>query len=99
MLRFYVLLLGEAGMRCESEALHLRGEEVAIEGGFLGIASGRDGHRTKSGKGRWVPMTARLTAAMKEHFAAFRFAVYHGVRSPWVLHHTRDRRHYKGGER
>jgi site-specific recombinase XerD len=36
---------------------------------------------------------------MKEHFAAFRFAVYHGVRSPWVLHHTRDRRHYKAGQR
>jgi integrase len=99
MLQFYVLLLGETGMRCESEALFLRWEDVDLDDGFLWIASGRDGHRTKSGKGRWVPMVPRLAAAMKEHFAAFRFAAYHGARSPWVLHHTRDRRHYRAGER
>ena len=99
MLQFYVLLLGETGMRCESEALFLRWEDVDLDEGFLWVASGREGHRTKSGKGRWVPMGARLGAAMKKHFAAFRFAAYDGARSPWVLHHTRDRRHHRAGER
>jgi integrase len=104
MLQFYVLLLGETGMRCESEALFLRWEDVDLDAGFLWVASGREGHRTKSGKGRWVPMGGRLTAAMKKHFAAFRFAAfrfaaYDGARSPWVLHHTRDRRHHRAGER
>ncbi|MCH8850234.1 MAG: GNAT family N-acetyltransferase [Chloroflexi bacterium] len=87
MLSLYVLVLGETGARCESEALYLRWEDVDFEGGFLRIASGRDGHRTKSGKGRWVPMTPELKDAVREHFARFRFAMYRGEQTPWVFHH------------
>jgi integrase len=53
MLRLYVLALGETGGRCESEVLFLQWEDVSLEDGFLWIASGREGRRTKSGKGRW----------------------------------------------
>ena len=95
MLALYVLTLGEAGLRCESEALRLRWEDVDLEQGFLWIASGRDGHRTKGGKGRWVPMTGRLAAAMRAHFAAFRLA----GRSPWVLHHVVTRARQRAGDR
>lgn len=65
MLSLYVLLLGETGARCGSEGLRVRWEDVDFERGFLRIASGRDGHRTKSGKRRWVPMTLRLKQAMR----------------------------------
>jgi len=99
MLALYVLVLGETGARCESEALHLRWEDVDFERGFLKIASGREGHRTKGGKGRWVPMTLRLKQAMRDHFARFRFASYHGSPSPWVFHHDRTRRRARAGER
>jgi site-specific recombinase XerD len=93
--RLYVLTLGETGMRCQSEALWLRWEDVDLEGGFLWVASGRDGHRTKSGKGRHVAMTPRLASAMREHFAQHRLA----GRSPFVFHHTISRRHHKAGDR
>jgi integrase len=99
MLALYVTTLGEAGVRCDSEALHLRWEDVDLEEGFLWIASGRDGHRTKSGKGRWVPMTLKLRQAMREHFARFRFATYEGQRAPGVFHHTTTRRRARAGER
>jgi integrase len=99
MLSLYVTTLGEAGLRCDSEALHLRWEDVDLEEGFLWIASGRDGHRTKSGKGRWVPMTPKLRTAMKDHFAQFRFATYNGQRTPWVFHHTTTRRRATAGQR
>jgi integrase len=99
MLSLYITTLGEAGVRCDSEALHLRWEDVDLEEGFLWIASGRDGHRTKSGKGRWVPMTPRLRQAMREHFAHFRFATYGDQRTPWVFHHLTSRRHAEAGQR
>lgn len=76
MMLLYVTTLAEAGLRCDSEALHLRWEDVDLEEGYLWIASGRDGHRTKSGKGRWAPMTPKLRQAMREHFARFRLATY-----------------------
>ncbi|HUK20581.1 MAG TPA: tyrosine-type recombinase/integrase [Gemmatimonadales bacterium] len=95
MLRLYVLVLGETGARDESEALWLRWEDIDLEGGFLRIASGRNGHRTKSGKDRWTPMTPALATAMREHFAAFRLA----SPSPWLFHHTRTRRHHKADDR
>ena len=66
--------LGGAAVRCDSETLHLKWENVDLDERFLWIASGRDGHRTKSVKGRWVPMTPRLREAMREHFASYRFA-------------------------
>lgn len=99
MLSLYATTLGEAGVRCDSEALHLKWEDVDLEEAFLWIASGRDGHRTKSGKGRWVPMTTRLRQAMKAHFAQFRFASYDGKPTPWVFHHVTTRRRATAGER
>lgn len=99
MLRLYVLVLGESGCRSESEALYLQWDDVDLDEGFLWIASGRNGHRTKSGKGRWVPMTPRLRQAMKEHFARYRFARYDGKPTPWIFHHTTTRRHARAGER
>lgn len=99
MLRLYLLLLAETGMRADSEALHLQWEDVDLAGGFIHVRSGRDGHRTKTGKSRWVPMTPRLRTALQDHAAAFRMAVYKGKRSPWVFHHTRSHRQYKAGDR
>lgn len=99
MLELFVLTLGETGARCESEVLWLRWEDVDLEEGFLQIVSGRNGHRTKSGKSRWVPMTKALRSAMREHFAAYRFATYDGRRSPWVFHHLYTKRTHRAGER
>jgi integrase len=99
MLSLYMLTLGEDGLRCESEALRLRWEDVDLDGGFLWLASGRDEHRTNSGKGRWVPMTARLVTAMRGHFAASRSPRYDGTRPLWVFHHTQAARKHRAGGR
>ena len=100
MLALYTLLLGEAGPRAYSEALRLQWDDVDLDAGFVWLASGRDGHRLKSGKGRFTPMTARLHEAMREHFARFRLAAYDGKRSTWVFHHTGTRRPtHKAGDR
>jgi len=90
----YTLTLAETGGRCISEALHLRWEDVDLAEGFVEIRSGDDGHRTKSGKSRYVPMTPRLVSAMRDHFARRRLSG-----SPWVFHHERDRRGCKAGDR
>lgn len=100
MLGLYALMLGEAGLRAYSEALMLRWEDVDLEEGFLFIASGRDGHRVKSGRSRWVPMTSRLRAVLRDHSADYRLRTYGGERSPWVFHHTASRKpHYTAGGR
>lgn len=99
LVRLYVLFCAETGARCESEALWLRWEDVDLDGGFLTIVSGRDGHRTKGGRSRAVPMTPKIREALREHFAAHRFAVYNGHRPEYVFHHTRTRRHYRAGQR
>lgn len=99
MLKTYSLLLGEAGLRCESEALWLQWDDVDLAEGYLWVATGRGGHRTKSGKGRWVPLTPRLQTVLKEHAAAFRMLTYRGKRSPWLFHHETTRRHHVAGER
>lgn len=91
-LYLYALTMGETGSRAISEVLHLRWEDVDLTEGFVEIRSGTDGHRTKSGKSRFVPMTPRLHAAMKDHFARVRFASYGGKKSPWVFHHEIARR-------
>ena len=98
-LELYVLVLGEAGLRCESEALRLRWSDVDLEGGFLWVSSAQKGHRTKSGRGRHVPMTPRLAAAMRKHFADLRFAAYDGDRPEWIFHHSRTRRQHTHGVR
>lgn len=100
MLGLYALVLGEAGLRAYSEALYLQWEDLDLEDGFLHVRSGREGHRTKSGKSRWVPMTPRLREAIRDHMADHRLRVYRGQRSPWVFHHTASKRAtYKAGGR
>jgi len=99
MLNLYVLALNETGARCESEMLWLRWEDIDLEEGFVQIVSGRDGHRTKGGRSRWTPMTTRLRQAMRQHFAAYRFAVYGAQPTPWLFHHLVSQRKHKAGER
>ncbi len=91
-LYLYAVVLGEAGLRDESEALWLRWEDVDLEGGFLAVVSGRGGHRTKSGKGRHVPLTKRLSDAFRGYLAAYAGA------TGWVFAHpTTARKHLRGG--
>jgi integrase len=101
MLSLYLLLLGETGMRCESEALWIRWEDVDLETGLLNVESVRKGRRTKSGKSRRVPMTRRLRDALRAHMALYRFARYGSpsAPTPWVFHHDVKRRHAKAGDR
>jgi integrase len=84
MLGLYALLLGETGMRSKSEALHLRWDDIDLASGRITIKSGRDGHRTKSGKSRIVPITSTLAAGLRDYFAAFRFT----SSSPFIFAHT-----------
>jgi len=95
LVSLYIRVLGETGARDESEALWLRFEDVDFEKGFVTVVSGRDGHRTKSGKSRLVPMTPVLKAALKDYFAAYKFT----CNSPWIFHHTVACGRYKRGER
>lgn len=99
MLYTYAMLLAESGARCDSEGLRLKWQDVDLEGGYIEIVSGRDGHRTKGGRTRSVPMTVQLRAVMREHFAAFRFARYGGKPTEYVFHHTRTRRNHRAGDR
>ncbi len=99
MLALYVLTLGETGARCKSEVMWIQWDDVDLEEGFLQIVTGRNGHRTKGGKSRFVPMSLRLRRAMREHFAQYRFATYSGQQTPWIFHHTISRRHHRAGER
>lgn len=99
MVRLFVLFAGETGARCESEVLWLRWEDVALDGGFVTIVSGRNGHRTKGGRSRHVPMTTRLREALRAHFARCRFAAYDGVRPEYVFHHERTIRRSHAGDR
>jgi len=87
----YVILLGETGLRDESEALWLRWQDVNIDDGFLTIVSG-SGHRTKSGRGRCVPMTRRLRDAFRAYRAGH-------PDDGWVFAHPRTARRHLAGER
>ena len=99
MLHLWILLCGETGVRCLSEALWLRWEDVDLVEGFIWVDSGHYGRSTKSGKGRWVPLpSVRIRDSLKAHFAAYRFATYNGQQSPWIFHHTKPRgKGVKGG--
>ena len=99
ILGLYVLTLGETGARCESEVLWLQWEDVDLEEGFIKVVTGRNGHRTKGGKSRWVPISTRLHVALREHSLRYRAATYDGHPSLWVFHHNRTRRHYNAGQR
>jgi len=97
MLHLWTLLLAETGLRSQSEALWLRWND--IDGNYLHVVSGRDGHRTKGGRSRWVPLTPRLRAALSEHAAQFQMQVYDGKRSPWVFHQPFSQRGVSAGTR
>ncbi len=43
--------------------LWIQWDDVDLEGGFLKIVTGRNGHRTKGGKSRWVPISPRRRVA------------------------------------
>jgi len=92
MLKLYLLAVGESGARNESEILHLSFSDVDFAQGDLVVGAHR---RTKTGKPRFVPMTARLAEAMRAHFAQHRLA----GRSEYLFHHLTTRRHYKEGAR
>lgn len=87
MLRVFVLLAGEAGLR-RSEALDLRWSDLDLGGGFLDLVHGRDGRTTKGKRSRAVPMTTRLRSELRDHAARFRLD---GTGSAYVLHHVRPR--------
>lgn len=95
MLRLFVLLCHETGLRPNSEALWLRWEDLDPRRARLKVVSGRDGHRTKTGKSRVLPLSAQLVAALSAHAASYR--VVGG--SPWVFHHLHRSRRYQPGER
>jgi integrase len=99
MLQLYVLVLGETGVRCNSEGLWLRWQDLDFERGFVKVESVRKGRRTKSGKSRRVPMTPRLREALQDHAARYRLVTYDGERSPWVFHHTMTQRGAVAGQR
>ena len=102
MVQTYVLLLGETGLRSDSEALWLRWTDLDLDEGFLWVSSDKS-HRTKGGKGRWVPLSARLKQALRAHSLRFRGALYgrgvHKETSEWVFHHEFTKRHHKAGAR
>lgn len=91
-LYLYVVVLGEAGLRDESEALWLRWDDVDFDEGFLRIVSGRVGHRTKSGKSRLVPMTRRLTDALRNYRETI-------GGDGWVFAHPLTARRHHAGQR
>ena len=88
MLHLYTLLLGETGMRSKSEALHLQWSDVDLANKRITIKSGRDGHRTKSGKSRVVPMTASLASRVRDYFAEYHFT----SNSAYIFAHTGNER-------
>ncbi len=79
--------------------LWIQWDDIDLKGGFLKIVTGRNGHRTKGGKSRWVPISPRLRVALREHSLRYRAAKYDGQPSPWILHHTKTQRHHKAGKR
>jgi integrase len=95
MLYLFVILCHETGLRPNSEALWLRWEDVDLRREKLKVVSGRDGHRTKTGKTRVVPLSEDLLDALREHGASYRLV----GGSPWVFHHLHRSRRYKAGER
>lgn len=87
MLRTFILLAGEAGLR-RSEAFDLRWSDLDLSDGFLEVVHGREGRTTKGKRSRSVPMTSRLRRGLRDHAASFRLD---GTSSDYVLHHVRPR--------
>ncbi|HYK09251.1 MAG TPA: tyrosine-type recombinase/integrase [Gemmatimonadales bacterium] len=61
----------------------------------LKVVSGRDGHRTKTGKSRVLPLSRRMLDAFRAHFESYRFQ----GGSPWLFHHIGGDRHAAAGDR
>lgn len=95
MLSLFVVLCHETALRPNSETLWLRWEDVDLRRARLKVVSGRDGHRTKTGTTRVLPLSDVLIDALREHGASYRLV----GGSPWVFHHLRRSRRYKAGER
>lgn len=95
----YALVVGETGLRTQSEATWLRWEDIDWQGHGLNVVAQRDGHTTKTDESRWVPASDRLMEALREHAARFRFQQYGGKPSPWVFHHVVGHRNRKAGDR
>lgn len=98
MLYAYAVALNDLGARSESEVLWLQWTDVDFDAGFVTVRSDH-GHRTKTGRGRDIPMTPRLRHVLLEHAAKYQHAVYDGAGSPWVFHNTQDRGRAKAGKR
>jgi len=95
MLHLFILTCSELALRPNSEALWLRWEDVDFRQARLKVVSGRDGHRTKTGKSRVLPLSSRMLDALRAHFAAYRM----NGGSPWVFHHVAADRHARAGDR
>lgn len=97
MLKLWLIMNADTGMRTNSEPLWLQWQDVDLKNRKLHVVSGRDGHRTKTGKSRTVPITTeRLLSALKEDVATYKLDI---GGSPWVFHHVTTRRHHTRGER
>ena len=95
MLYLFVLLCHETGLRPNSEALWLRWEDIDLRRQRVKVVSGRDGHRTKTGRTRMLPVSDVLADALRDHGASYRLV----AGAPWVFHHLHRSRRYKAGER
>lgn len=94
MLEAYVLTLGEAGLRPESEALWLRWDDLDFSGdGAIWVDSDPSHHKAKTGHGRWVPMTPILRRKLLALKAKYQLG------SQYVFHYTKRGRRRKPGDR
>ncbi len=98
MLHLFTQILAEAGLRCESEALWLRWEDLDLAGKRIHVVSGRDGHLTKSRRAESADDRA-APEAIRAHMLRFQGAEYDGKPSPWVFHHLIGRARHTAGAR
>jgi integrase len=105
----YIVVVGELGLRNESEALWLEWSDLDFEGGFVRVADLEDladedetgapkahAKKTKGRQSRWVPMTplARTTLlALKARHEN------NAWKSQWVFHYTNHGRRISPGDR
>lgn len=83
MLKLFVTLCAETGVRPNSEALWLRWEDVDLERRVLHIVSGRDGHRTKTGPRAGCPSRTRWRRSSMSTRPRSGSAAHRGCSSTW----------------